>query len=248
IYQVLQGLKKKGLINIEQIRGGSNLYTTALTPSQGIDHLHKVLINPLRQAAKRAEQNLTKINRSLVDESVFEQEILTIRGKRQVLNSAEMLIDLSSKLIICNFVPDILIPLGSALKAAKNRGVEIRLIAPGKEKLQVEKAYPLETIASNVLGLDFEGLRLRSEVMRKRDAPFNLTRLFDLITILMKDRPNLLLVDPESANGASLLVMRTSTSSVEIAAVEVRNNEFIEFQYRLLVLIWDIIATIEGKQ
>ncbi len=246
IYQVLQGLKEKGLITIEQIRGGSNLYTTALIPSQGIDHLQKTLINPLRQAAERAEQNLTKIDRSLADEAVFEQEILTIRGKRHVLNSAEILINSSSKLIICNFVPDILIPLGFALKAAKDRGVEIRLIAPGKEKLEVEKAHSLETISSKVLGFDFEELRQRSELMPKSDAPFNLSRLFDLIAILMKDRPNLLLVDPGSANNVSLLVMRTSTSSVEVAAVEVRNNEFIDFQYRLLVLIWDIIATFEG--
>ncbi|MFX1511028.1 MAG: TrmB family transcriptional regulator [Promethearchaeota archaeon] len=248
VYQILQGLKEKGLIDIEQIRGGANLYRTSLSPSQGIDHLQQIVFNPLKQAAKRAEQNLTKINRTLMHEAVPDQEIVTIRGKRQVLNSAEVLINSASKLIICNFLSDLLIPLSPHLEAAKNHGVEIRLIIPGEEKQQVADFYPLETIASNVLGLNFEGLKHKSEQLSNIQAPFNLPRLLDLFSVLMKDRPNLLLIDPTSDKSVSLLVMRTANSSVEVAAVEVRNKEFIEFQHRLLILVWDIIATIEGKK
>jgi len=243
IYQIMRELEKREIVTTEQVKGRANFYRLlSKNPSQTIFQLQDRVSRPIEQASQRAQKSLAAIHQMLVDLSSPEQELWTIRGSKKITKLAEEMIELAQDLIICTFEPILISSLLSAFISARNQGVEIRFLMPLDKRKEIEKSISVGSIATEIGGFNLKQLKRIGETFQIGKKTLINSHAIDPFGILVRNHPKVLLVDPKTSQGISLIVMRSSDPSIYNAAIQITNPEMIDFQFKLIGLIREIMG------
>lgn len=247
IYQVLEGLETKKIVAMDEIKRGANRYRLALNPSQLIPFLQNKLVQPIEKAAERSVTNLMAISNTLQEEEGI-HEAWIIKGQYHVLQIMKELIDTATSMVISNMFPYYLEPVVSNLRYAKNRGIQLKLIMLDEEFAQLSKSPDVDLLSEDVTGISIEKLLDMIENIPVGGEPKNLRTLLILFHELLGERPNLLLIDPDSDRTTAIFLVGPKNDISNITAIQIQNIDFINFVVKLIDLIYNFATTIRSLQ
>ncbi|MFX0151369.1 MAG: TrmB family transcriptional regulator [Candidatus Hodarchaeota archaeon] len=247
IYQVLEGLETKKIVTMEEIKRSANRYRLALNPAQLIPFLQNNLVQPIEKAAERSANNLMTISNTLQEEEGI-HEAWIIKGQYHVMQIMKEMIDSATNMIISNMFPYYLEPIVSNLKHAKNRGLQIRLIMLDEEFDQLANSVNTDSLSEDVTGINLEKLLDSIEKIPLKGEFKNFRTLLILFHELLGERPNILLVDPDSDHTTAIFLVGPKSDPVNITAIQIQNIDFINFVVKLIELIFNFATTIRLLQ
>ncbi|MFX0184370.1 MAG: TrmB family transcriptional regulator [Candidatus Hodarchaeota archaeon] len=247
IYQVLEGLETKKIVVMDEIKRSANRYRIALNPSQLIPFLQNKLVLPIEKAAERAVNNLITIFNTLQEEEGF-HEAWIIKGQFHVFQIMKEMIDSATSMIITNMFPYYLEPIVSNLKNAKNRGLQLRLIMLDEEFIQLSNSVNADSLSEDVTGINLEKLQDSIEKIPLEGEFMNFSTLLILFRELLGERPNILLVDPDSDHTIAIFLVGPKSDLTNITAIQIQNIDFINFVVKLIDLIFNFATTIRSIQ
>lgn len=250
IYQALEGLETKKIVIKDEIKGSANVYRVLFdNPSNLISYLQKGKILPIESAAKRSVDNLVKIASTRVEKEGI-HEVWIIKGIDNINRIEKEIIDSARYTILSNLYPDFLEPIIPNLENAKNRGVSIKLIMLEEEVEQLNKLVPIETISTDpIAGISIEKFRSMIELIPfEGELKENVTSTITLFGQFLVERPNFLLIDPDSENATSLLIFKSTTAPLYSSAIQTKNKEFINSFSFLMDLILNIATNLKAVQ
>ncbi len=250
IYQIMRQLEEKNIILTEPVKGGANYYTLLHTPVQAIDHLQEGVLSPVEEASKRAQHELTEILNILSDEEPIQQEMWTVRGNHQIIQTVEDMIKNAQKFIITNFRPEYLLQITSALEKAKQRGLAIHLLMRRDEleTIKNKEKVDIDLIANEVLAGDFN--MLKDDV--SKFSPFIeggsiFPQMMENFNSIILNRPNMIVVDPNLDTRGSLIAVRSKDNSLGGVGIVFINEDLINFQMTILGIVRDLVSHFATK-
>ncbi len=243
IYEIMRQLERKGIITTEEMKGSANYYRFLVEPSQAIIQLQENYTKPIRLASERAQSDLAKVYGTLGDETHLQHELWTIKGVVRIIKTIEEMMESAQSLVFHNFTPDYFIAAAPAMKAAKERGVEVRAMMRSTDLEEIRKSLVPESIIDELMAGDFD--KLREELTQV--GPFlEGGSIFPFIVVnfetIIENRPNILIVDPHDDARKSLIVVRSKDENIGAVGVEFINKDFIDFQMTFLGFIWELAA------
>jgi sugar-specific transcriptional regulator TrmB len=247
IYQVLEGLETKKIVAMDEIKRGANRYRLALNPSQLIPFLQNKLVQPIEKAAERSVTNLMAISNTLQEEEGI-HEAWIIKGQYHVLQIMKEMIDSATSKIISNMFPYYLEPIVSNLRYAKNRGLQLRLILLDEEFVQLSNSVKVDSLSDDVTGINLEKIQDLIENIPLEGEFKNLSTFLILFRELLGERPNILLVDPDSDHTTAIFLVGPKSDPSNITAIQIQNIDFINFVVKLIDLIFNFATTIRSLQ
>lgn len=247
IYSTLEGLIEKNLVALDEIKGSANIYELLFDPAEIAIHLQEKLIQPIEEATKRSAQNLSKIKLTSQKEESL-QEISIIKGQEHVIRLMKKKIDSASDLIISNVFDYFIEPIIFNLRKAKKRGVQIRLILLEEECKNLEKSTAVESFSSEITGVDIHKLKDLTETLPSEGVFKDLSLLLILFSQFLKERPNLLLVDPNTEFGSSILLSGSIADPSSVTAVRIANKNLISSIDKLMAVMFRFAETARSLQ
>jgi sugar-specific transcriptional regulator TrmB len=247
IYQVLEGLETKKIVVMDEIKRSANRYRLALNPSELIPFLQNTLVQPIEKAAERSANNLMTISNTLQEEEGI-HEVWIVKGQHHVFQIMKEMIDSANRMIISNMFPYYVEPIVSNLKHAKNRGLQLRLIMLDEEFKQLANSINADSLSEDVTGISFEKLQDSVDKIPLEGEFKNLSTLLILFCELLGERPNILLVDPNSDYTTSILLVGPKSDPSNISALQIQNVDFNNFIVKLIDLIFNFAKTIRSLQ
>ncbi|MHA2270511.1 MAG: TrmB family transcriptional regulator [Candidatus Hodarchaeales archaeon] len=243
IYETMRQLERKGIITTEEMKGSANYYRFLLEPSQAILQLRENYIRPIKLASERVQGDLTKIYGTMRDKAHLQHELWTIKGIDRIIRTIEEMMESAQSLVFHNFTHEYFIAAAPAMKAAKERGVEVRAMMRSADLEEIRKSLVPESIIDELMAGDFD--KLREELMQV--GPFlaggsMFPFIVDNFQTIIENRPNILIVDPNDDVRKSLIVVRSKDENIGAVGVEFINKDFIDFQMTFLGFIWGLIA------
>jgi sugar-specific transcriptional regulator TrmB len=241
IYQVLEGLIEKNIVMTTKTTK-TNLYRLISTPDQIISDLERKLTNPINEAVKRTSSSIIDLASTIKDQSEGIHQVWLIKEKTHVSQILEQVIENSKNEIITNAYPLFLETILPFLAKAKERGVELKLIMLDEELEELPEQYKHE-FRENVTGISYDQLNMFTSII-----PSELEDIFHLFQDLLLNRPNVLVIDPETPKANVFLYIQSQTKVDDITAIQVQNRDFVDFATTLITIIFRFASAIKALQ
>ncbi|MHA1971958.1 MAG: TrmB family transcriptional regulator [Candidatus Hodarchaeales archaeon] len=248
IYKILEGLEEKSIISITEIRKGANIYRLTQPPSVFIPQLQKNISEKLSAASQRSMQSLNSLYSTINDREEGFHEVWLIKGKKTIINVLKEAIENSEKYILTNMFPEFIKTLMPELISAKQRSVEIKIAMLDDEVKRISKDNQIDLLIPNSVGASFEKL---DTIIKQIPYERQLKSLNSIVTNfhgLLLERPNILVVDPNTSHGTSILIINSKKRDYLLTAVQIQDAEFISFIVKLLELVLKFADSIKVFQ
>ncbi len=233
IYQALEGLEEKKIVTKDEIKGSANVYRLLFSPAQILTHLKQIKVNPIEEAVERSSENLLNIINSIGEEEGID-ELFLIKGLVHITKTAKEIIDAANYLVISNLFPYYLEPLTTNLIEAKKRGTHIKLINLDEEIKELSKKILIDSISTETRGISIETLKHVGKYFMMDEEEFSLEAITFTFEKFLQERPNFLLIDPNSENANAILILMDPNDLANSNAVQTRNQSFIRSIDRLV--------------
>ncbi len=243
IYQAFEGLEEKKIVTKDEIKGSANVYRLLLSPAQILTHLQHIMVDPIEEAVKRSSENLLNIINSIKEEEGMD-ELFLIKGLGHITRIAKEIIDSANYLVITNLFPYYLEPLTSNLIEAKKRGAQIKLINLDEETKELSKTIAIDSISTETGGISIETLKHAGKLFIPDENDFSLEAITSSFEEFLQERPNFLLIDPNTENANAILILMDPNDLVNSNAVQTRNQIFIRSIDRLVNLVVNLAGNL----
>ncbi|MHA1215156.1 MAG: TrmB family transcriptional regulator [Candidatus Hodarchaeales archaeon] len=237
IYEVLKGLEKKQIILTDEIKKGANVYRLTRPPSAFIPQLQKNLIEKIHGAGQRSIETLKSLYSTVDDVEEGFHEVWLIKGKKTIIDVLKDAIDNSEKYILTNMFPEYIKQITPELISAKKRNVEVRIAMLEDEVKKIPKHDQIGLLVPNSVGASFDKLKAIIKQIPYEKQYRSLHSILTNFHELLLERPNVLVVDPDTDHGTSILIINSKKSAELLTAVQIQDADFISFIVKLLELI-----------
>jgi sugar-specific transcriptional regulator TrmB len=251
IYQVLEGLIEKSIIIKGVVQGKANIYRLLFDSAEIITQLQNQLLHPIEEAVERSIKNMNEISNTMAESVEGIQDVSLIQGQKHIERIIKLKIDSSRASILTNITPEFIKPIAENFRTAKERGVDINVLMLEEETESLSEAMNIEEISSTVIGINFEKLSLIVDNIPEIISPSIKLNLMNIITsfgIFLGNRPILFLIDKETKNPSSFLIIRSDSGKAHHTAVQTDNKDFIEAISAILNVILNVASSIKDIQ
>ncbi|MHA2244450.1 MAG: TrmB family transcriptional regulator [Candidatus Hodarchaeales archaeon] len=248
IYQALEGLQEKNLVTMNEIRGSANTYRLILGPPEIVSHLQQTITHPIEKAAERSSENLLKLKNTIEEEDIGIDELWLIKGLDSIIRIAKEMIDSANITIISNLFPSYLRLIAPNLVAAKKRKVQVKLANLDEERNELSKTIHIDSISTENTGISIQKLKNFSALITSfgEEESFSSEELTSSFKLFLSERPNFLLIDPDTENAAAILILMDTNNLANSSAVQTRNQNFIRSIDRLVNLVLGLATSLKG--
>ena len=249
IYQALAGLETKGIVTVDEIKGSGNVYRLLFENSSSIiSHLQNLIVDPIEIAAKRSTENLASIARTIVETEAI-HEVWVIKGTDNIIRTAKEIIDSANVLIISNLYPEFIEPIIlDIIKAKVERGVMLKLVMLDEEEEELSKIVSLDQISSEINGISIVKFKSMIDNLPFEDLQEKFKSILSLFHHFLNNRPNFLMIDPDSENANAFLIFTSTTNPPYSTAIQTQNKEFINSFHFLMNLILELVDNLLSLQ
>jgi sugar-specific transcriptional regulator TrmB len=249
IYQALAGLETKGIVTVDEIKGSGNVYRLLFEDSGSIvSHLQNLILDPIEIAAKRSTEGLTTIAKTIKETEAI-HEVWVIKGADHIVRAGNEIIDSANILIISNLYPEFIEPIiPNIIKAKVERGVTLKLVMLEEEEEELSKLISLDQISSEITGISIVKFKSMIDSLPFKDLQEKFKSILSLFHHFSYNRPNFLMIDPDSENANALLIFTSTTNPPYSSAIQTQNKEFINSFHFLMNLILDLVDNLLSIQ
>ncbi|MFX1507530.1 MAG: TrmB family transcriptional regulator [Promethearchaeota archaeon] len=249
IYQALTGLETKGIVAVDEIKGSGNVYRLLFEDSKSIiSHLQNLILDPIEIAAKRSTKSLASIAKT-IEELEAIHEVWVIKGADNIVRTAKEIIDSANILIISNLYPEFIEPLiSNIIKAKVERDVMLKLVMLDEETEELGNVVSLDQISDEITGISIAKFKSMIDNLPFEDLQEKFTSILSLFHHFLDNRPNFLMIDPDSENANAFLIFTSTTNPPYSSAIQTQNKEFINSFHFLMNLIWELVDNLLSLQ
>ncbi|MFX1516677.1 MAG: TrmB family transcriptional regulator [Promethearchaeota archaeon] len=250
IYQALNSLETKGrIVTVDEIKGSGNVYRLLFEdPASIVSHLQNLMIDPIEKAAKRSTKNLSAIAKT-IEETEAIHEVWVIKGADNIVRTAKEIIDSANVLIISNLYPEFIEPIvPNIIKAKVERGVMLKLVMLDEEEEKLSNIVSLDQISTEITGISIVKFKSMIDNLPFEDLQEKFTSILSLFHHFLNNRPNFLMIDPDTENANALLIFTSTMNPPYSTAIQTQNKEFINSFHFLMNLILELVDNLLSLQ
>lgn len=251
IYQVLEGLIEKSIIAKGEVQGKANIYRLLFDTAEIITQLQNQLFHPIEKAAERSIKKMNEISNTMSVSVEGIQEVSLIQGQKHIERIIKLKIDSAKASILTNITPEFVKPIAENLRNAKERGVDINVLMLEEETERLSESMNIEEISSTVIGINFQKLDIIVDNIPEVISPsikLNLKNMITSFGIFLDNRPILFMIDKETEDPSSFLIIRSDLGEAHNTAVQTDNKDFIEAISAILNVILNVASSIKEIQ
>ena len=250
IYQALNSLETKGrIVTVDEIKGSGNVYRLLFEdPASIVSHLQNLMTDPIEMAAKRSTKSLSAIAKTIEEKEAI-HEVWVIKGTDNIVRAAKEIIDSANVQIISNLYPDFIEPiLNDIIKAKVERDVMLKLVMLEEEEEDLSKRISLNQISNQITGISIVKFKSMIDNLPFDHLQERFNSILSLFHHFLNNRPNFLMIDPDSENANAFLIFTSTTNPPYSTAIQTQNREFINSFHFLMNLILELVDNLLSLQ
>ena len=250
IYQALNSLETKGrIVTVDEIKGSGNVYRLLFEdPASIVSHLQNLMTDPIEMAAKRSTKSLSAIAKTIEEKEAI-HEVWVIKGTDNIVRTAKEIIDSANVQIISNLYPDFIEPiLNDIIKAKVERDVMLKLVMLEEEEEDLSKRISLNQISNQITGISIVKFKSMIDNLPFDHLQERFNSILSLFHHFLNNRPNFLMIDPDSENANAFLIFTSTTNPPYSTAIQTQNREFINSFHFLMNLILELVDNLLSLQ
>ncbi len=112
----------------------------------------------------------------------------------------------------------------------------------------MSKTIHIDSISTETIGISIQKLKNLSELITNfgEEEDFSSEELTSSFELFLHERPNFLLIDPDTKNAAAILILMDTNDLANSSAVQTRNQNFIRSIDRLVNLVLGLATSLKG--
>ncbi|MHA2074945.1 MAG: TrmB family transcriptional regulator sugar-binding domain-containing protein, partial [Candidatus Hodarchaeales archaeon] len=196
-------------------------------------------------------KNMNVISNTIAGSVEGIQEVSLIQDQKHIDRIIKLKIDSSKASILTNITPEFIKPITENFRTAKERGVDINVLMLEEETERFSESMNIEDISSTAIGISIEKLRFIVDNIPEIISPsikLNLKNIITSFGIFLGNRPILFLIDKETENPSSFLIIRSDLGEAHNTAIQTDNKDFIEAISAILNVILNVASSIKDIQ
>jgi sugar-specific transcriptional regulator TrmB len=249
IYQALNGLESKEIVTVDEIKGSGNVYRLLFDePRSIISHLQNLILDPIELAAERSTKSLTTIAKT-IEETETIHEVWVIKGADNIVRTAKEIINSANVLIISNLYPEFIKPIiHNIIKAKVERGVKLQLVMLEEEEEELSEIVSLDQVSTEITGISIVRFKSMIDNLPFEELQEKFKSILSLFHHFLNNRPNFLMIDPDSENANAFLIFTSTSNPPYSSAIQTQNKEFINSFHFLMNLILELVDNLLSLQ